>query len=81
MGKLRKNHVLQSVFFSFFPPSLLPTEGDIQARRGFVVGKRACDGSLCFGFDPEDLFGPVGTLTCFGVFSRKFVSSCERREF
>ena len=24
MGKPRKNHVLQNVFFSFFPPSLLP---------------------------------------------------------
>ena len=50
-------------------------------HRGFVVGKRACDGSLRVSCDPKDLL----TWTCldlslFWGFSRRFVSSCERRE-
>ena len=50
-------------------------------HRGFVVGKRACDGSLWVSCDPKDLltWTVFWTLT-FGVFAWVCNYSCERRE-
>ena len=63
IGKPRKKHVLQIVFFSFFPPSLLPTGGDIQARMSKPRKNHVLQ-SVVFSFFPPSLLltGPCMIL-------------------